>query len=284
MSAAEVWLYVLVKASWDPSHRFLLISPQMVSGVICTIFAVFWCLSMPVSAFIWDEQIASCHVAKLEPQTFTNCRESRSLRRSSHLTGPAWVHVTPLVLDPRHNGAQRLVFLWTSVYLTVRESGLCRQVDSVTHTRAETFESSGKHSWFPVRTSLLSALWSDYNPKSHSLCERKATTDVKSSVSTHLPAPPVWLFSPSEALSCGRILHTHTHTHTPVAVRLKTTPGNLSPNVPSCRGSEEAAALLPSVEHWCVITGAWLSSKNTTDGCCWFCNLAAVWGQNGTAV
>lgn len=55
--------------------------------------------------------------------------------------------------------AQRLVFLWTSVYLKVCESAdavsLCRQVGSLTHTRAEMFESSDKHTLFPVRTSLL---------------------------------------------------------------------------------------------------------------------------------
>lgn len=98
---------------------------------------------------------------------------------------------------------------------------------------------------------------SDCNPKIHKVLlffvweKSNKWCDRKNSDSTHLPAPSVWLFSPSAALSCGRVLHTHSHT--PVAVRLKTTRGNLFPNVPSCRRADGAGALLPSVKHWCII-------------------------------
>lgn len=75
----------------------------------------------------------------------------------------------------------------------------------------------------------------------------------------------------------------HTLIRTPVAVRLKTTRGNLFPNVPSCRRADEAGALLPSVKRWCIIPEEVdFHLKITLDGCSWFFNLAAVWGQNQT--
>lgn len=96
----------------------------------------------------------------------------------------------------------------------------------------------------PLAKVLLLFVWEESNKSCHR----------KNSDSIDLPAPSVSLFSPSAAFSCSRILHTHTHTHTPVAVRLTTTHGNLFPNVASCRTADEAGALLPSVEHWCIIT------------------------------
>lgn len=75
----------------DASHKFLVFSPQMISGEIHITFVNFWCLlnaSFCVYVRFTDLTfiIASINAAR-DDQTFMNCRESRSLKRYFHLSG-----------------------------------------------------------------------------------------------------------------------------------------------------------------------------------------------------
>lgn len=118
-------------------HQFLVFTPQMISGEIHVTFVNFWCLlnaSFGVSMRFTDVTfiLASVSAAR-DRQTFTKCRESRSLKRYFHLSGTdLYLCDCPLVLDysdccclkpPQQNVAQRLVFLWMCVYLKGWESG-----------------------------------------------------------------------------------------------------------------------------------------------------------------
>lgn len=85
-------------------HKFLVFSPQMISGEIHITFGNFWCLlNASFCVYMRFTELAFILVsmnAATDRQTFMNCSESRSLKRYFHLSGTnLYLCERPLVLD-----------------------------------------------------------------------------------------------------------------------------------------------------------------------------------------